>query len=90
MELTKLQKFRAYRSIALQFEKARIDKGWTLEEASEQSKEFLTFLYKLESGIGEIHKLKVGHLMKLASSYDKLVKIELVDAPKEVSKEKMM
>lgn len=81
MKLTDEQKLRTYRSIALQLEMARIDKGWSLEEASIQIREPLKFLLKLEFGLDAIHNLRIGNLLKLASDYDKLVRVELVDAP---------
>ena len=90
MELTKIQKYRTYRSLALQFEKSRIDKGWSLEQAAAKSGEHLTILMGLEYGFNILHKLKLGNLMKYASYYDKLLKIEFVDPPKEDSKEEII
>lgn len=78
MELTKEQKYRAYRSVGLQFEKARIEKGWTLEEAEKQSGEPLKFLLKLEYGLDSVHKLRFGNLLKLAAIYDCLLKVDFV------------
>lgn len=86
MELTTEQKYMIYRTVSLQFEKARIDKGWSTEMAAQEIDQPLKFLLRLEFGLDAIHKLRIGNLIHLASLYDKIVKIEFIDPPIEKNK----